>query len=83
MANAILSLARDPVLRSRLGENGRKYVASHYNRKEIAGRFERLLLESLSKSCLLHGKTQAGKSHEKSQREALNLNPPIQSKADE
>lgn len=47
MAEAILTLLRDPVLRRRLGENGREYVSNYYNRKEIAERFERLLVESL------------------------------------
>ena len=45
MADAILSLYRDPELRMRLGENGRRYVAKHYNRKEIAAQFEQILAE--------------------------------------
>jgi len=45
MADAILSLYRDPELRRRLGENGRRYVAKHYNRKEIAAQFEQVLVE--------------------------------------
>lgn len=44
MAEAILQLYRDPILRKRLGERGCSYVARHYDRKVIAERFESLLL---------------------------------------
>jgi len=57
IAEAVLRLYRDPELRRRLGENGRDYVARHYNRKKIAEKFNRLLLDlvppsgALSSNC--------------------------------
>jgi glycosyltransferase involved in cell wall biosynthesis len=50
MAEAILQLYHDPVLRKRLGERGRSYVACHYDRKVIAERFEGLLLRFAPRS---------------------------------
>jgi glycosyltransferase involved in cell wall biosynthesis len=44
MADAILQLYLDPALRHSLGENGRRYVGSHYSRSEAARKFEQLLL---------------------------------------
>jgi glycosyltransferase involved in cell wall biosynthesis len=46
MAAAILSLSRQPERCRELGRNGREYVIAHYNRREIALRFERLLKDS-------------------------------------
>lgn len=43
MAEAILTLYKDPQLRRKLGDNGREYVAKHYNRQVIAKRFEQLV----------------------------------------
>jgi glycosyltransferase involved in cell wall biosynthesis len=48
MAEAILRLYRDPGLRRRISADGRDYVAAHYNREVIAGRFESLLLTIVS-----------------------------------
>jgi glycosyltransferase involved in cell wall biosynthesis len=45
MADAILQLYRDRAYCSTLGQNGRRYVTSHYDRHQIAKKFERLLLE--------------------------------------
>ncbi len=56
IAEAVLRLYRDPTLRKRLGENGREYVARHYNRKEIAEKFNRLLLDLGSPSGASFGK---------------------------
>jgi glycosyltransferase involved in cell wall biosynthesis len=44
MAQKILRLYQDADLCRRLGENGREYVRAHYNREEIAKRFENLIL---------------------------------------
>jgi glycosyltransferase involved in cell wall biosynthesis len=44
MAKKILQLCRDPEQRRKLGENGREYVRAHFNREEIAKRFEHLIL---------------------------------------
>ena len=50
VAEAILQLSRDPILCKRLGERGRNYVASHYDRKVIAERFESLLVRFASRA---------------------------------
>jgi glycosyltransferase involved in cell wall biosynthesis len=47
MAQKALRLYQDAELCKQLGENGRAYVSNYYDRKEIAERFERLLLASL------------------------------------
>lgn len=39
IAAAILRLHRDPALRQTLGESGRRFVESHYDRRDIAGRY--------------------------------------------
>jgi glycosyltransferase involved in cell wall biosynthesis len=44
MADAIVQLYNDPSYRKTLGENGRRYVIEHYNRRSIAEEFERLIL---------------------------------------
>ncbi len=46
MVEAVLRLHKDSVYRSSLGENGRRYVMEHYDREQIAKKFERLLSES-------------------------------------
>lgn len=43
LADAVLELARDPGLCRSLGDNGREYVALHYDRVRLAQRFESLL----------------------------------------
>ena len=48
IAEAILTLYRDPSLRSLLGENGREYVLRHFNREKLAERYEEHLLSCLS-----------------------------------
>jgi glycosyltransferase involved in cell wall biosynthesis len=45
MADAVLRLYRDRAYCRTLGQNGRRYVISHYDRHQIAKKFERLLLE--------------------------------------
>ncbi len=47
MAEAILQLYRDSALKKSLGENGRRYVVSHYSRSEAAKKFEQLLFLTL------------------------------------
>ena len=46
MADAILKLYKEPTFRRTLGQNGRKYVIEHYDRRQIAKKFECLLLEA-------------------------------------
>jgi glycosyltransferase involved in cell wall biosynthesis len=43
MAHKILLLYGDSELRKRLGENGRRFVHTYYNREEIAKTFEQLI----------------------------------------
>ncbi len=44
MAEAIVRLHENPVLRSSLGENARTYVLRHHNRKEAADRFQSFIM---------------------------------------
>ena len=60
IAAAILTLFRDIELRRKLGRQGRDYVSVYYNRKEIAERFEHLLVETLSDSHSLASQAAAG-----------------------
>jgi glycosyltransferase involved in cell wall biosynthesis len=46
MAGAISQLASDSVLCRTLGENGSRYVCAHYDRREVAVRFLKLLPQS-------------------------------------
>ena len=46
LAQAVIDLYRDPVIRSRLGENGRRFVVKHYSREQKAQHYLRIL-ESL------------------------------------
>jgi len=48
MAQKIFRLHQDRELCRRLGENGRTFVCAHYNRKEIAKRFEQLIVAANS-----------------------------------
>ena len=48
IAEAILQLYRDPELRKSLGENGRRYVTKHFNRRDAARKFEQFLRASCS-----------------------------------
>jgi glycosyltransferase involved in cell wall biosynthesis len=43
LAGAIADLAADPARRRRMGEEGRAFVASHYNRRVLAERFRDVL----------------------------------------
>ena len=45
MADTILKLYKEPNFRRTLAQNGRKYVIEHYDRHQIAKKFECLLLE--------------------------------------
>lgn len=44
IAEAVLKLCKDPELRTKLGQNGRKYVMEHYAREAIARKLEKILL---------------------------------------
>jgi len=46
LAQAVMDLYRDPALRSRLGENGREFICTHYSRKQKALQYLSIL-ESL------------------------------------
>lgn len=48
IAEAILQLYCGSELRKFLGENGRRYVANHFNRSEAARKFEQFVLTSCS-----------------------------------
>jgi glycosyltransferase involved in cell wall biosynthesis len=54
IAQAILQLYRDAVLRKSLGENGRRYVADHYCRHKAATQFEKLLIPADSRNETAH-----------------------------
>ena len=43
MANAVMALADDPVLRAQMGASGRAYAERELDRDEVLGRFERQL----------------------------------------
>jgi colanic acid biosynthesis glycosyl transferase WcaI len=43
---ALSQLARDPVLRRQLGEQGRAFAVQHLNRDQVLARFEQALLEA-------------------------------------
>lgn len=45
IAAAILKLAQNPALASTFGRNGRAYVAQHFDRRELARRFENLMID--------------------------------------
>ena len=82
IAQAILTLFRDPALQRKLGDSGRTYVLDHYNRKDIAERFETLLVESLSMPSSSIGKLRADSPNQELL-ESASLHPTIQSKVDE
>jgi glycosyltransferase involved in cell wall biosynthesis len=50
LAQKTLRLSQDAGLCRQLGENGREYVRAHYNREEIAKKFEHLILMANSKA---------------------------------
>jgi glycosyltransferase involved in cell wall biosynthesis len=83
MAQKTFRLYQDAELCRQLGESGRAYVSKHYNRKEIAERFERLLLESLPSPFLLNIGCCAGGSNERSRSETASLSPTAHSKAED
>jgi glycosyltransferase involved in cell wall biosynthesis len=82
MAEGILTLFRDPVLQKRLGENGRKYVLKFYNRNDIAERFERLLLGTLSNLSQFHGNMRTDDSNRVLPRNAAELSATARTKTD-
>jgi glycosyltransferase involved in cell wall biosynthesis len=45
LAQAIMRLKEHPLLREEFGRNGRDFVTSHYDRKQLAGRLEEVLRE--------------------------------------
>ena len=47
MTDAILQLAADPDLRSRLGRNGREYIINKFSRKQTAAAYVKVLEEVL------------------------------------
>jgi len=47
VADAIMRLYRNPELRKRMGSNGRNYVIQHFERKNQASEFERVLLAAI------------------------------------
>jgi glycosyltransferase involved in cell wall biosynthesis len=59
LAEGILKLFHDAALRKRLGENGREYVMKHYNRKDIAARFDHILSDLVAASPLIRTQKQA------------------------
>jgi len=48
LAQAILLLKSEPELRTSIGQNGRHYMITHYDRHDTAKRFEQALLQLLS-----------------------------------
>jgi colanic acid biosynthesis glycosyl transferase WcaI len=46
-ADAIVTLYSDDPLRQKMGEAGRQYVMSHFERKVISGQYEKLLLSTV------------------------------------
>jgi colanic acid biosynthesis glycosyl transferase WcaI len=49
LAEAILTLYRDPVLREEMGRNGRRYAEEHLSLQACAARYEKLLSQVASK----------------------------------
>jgi len=49
VADAILQLFKDAGLRAEMGASGRRYILKHFNRKDIADKYERLLVETASR----------------------------------
>jgi glycosyltransferase involved in cell wall biosynthesis len=47
LIQAVSKLQREPDVAARLGENGRRYVAEHYNRDVLAKSFEDMLIDLL------------------------------------
>jgi glycosyltransferase involved in cell wall biosynthesis len=45
MAEAISRLQKDPQSRKQLGQNGRRFVVDHFDRKQIAKKLDHLLME--------------------------------------
>ena len=50
LRDAVEKLAEDPSLARELGDNGRQYVAAHFDRRVIAARFIELLSETAGKN---------------------------------
>jgi len=49
LASAILKLADDTVLHTDLGDNGRRYVTDYFDRKILAGRYEEVMSQLISR----------------------------------
>ena len=49
MVQAILKLKTDPLLREKMGQNGRLFVETHYSRKQKAVELEEILLKIVTK----------------------------------
>jgi glycosyltransferase involved in cell wall biosynthesis len=45
LARSIVELARDPERRTYLGQEGREYVTTHFNRKTLAHRYLEILTQ--------------------------------------
>lgn len=45
LAEALRQLAADPARRRAMGERGRRYVGEHFDRRELAARYHRILVE--------------------------------------
>jgi glycosyltransferase involved in cell wall biosynthesis len=82
LAQKLLQLYEGPELCKQLGENGRAYVKSYYNRKEIAERFESLMSEFAPISSVSERKTKAAGSSEQPEKESAVLSPTAQSKVE-
>jgi len=50
LAEAILTLYRDPALADELGRNGRRFVRRHYCRDRLAGNYFQVLQQVVSES---------------------------------
>jgi glycosyltransferase involved in cell wall biosynthesis len=71
LAEKLLQLREAPELCRQLGENGRSYVASHYNRQAIAERFEMLMREFSPISSIRAMKAKPKGPSEQSEEEAV------------
>ena len=54
MANAVLSLYLNPSKKASLGENGRRYVSMHFDRRVAAEEFENLLIANSYRASQIH-----------------------------
>ena len=47
LAESVVRLAENPAFCEELGDNGRNYVANHYDRKMLAQRYEKVISSAL------------------------------------